>query len=38
VKALSEMLGYADAVITLMIYHHLNARAIQDMHEEYGPI
>ena len=37
VKAVSEMLGHADAGITLKIYHHVNARAIREMHRECSP-
>ena len=37
VKAFSEMLGHADVVITLKIYHHVNAKAIKETHGEYGP-
>jgi integrase/recombinase XerD len=38
IKAVSEMLGHADVVITLKIYHHVNAKAIREMHREYSPI
>ena len=38
VKAVSEMLGHADVGITLKIYHHVNARAIRDMHREFSPL
>ena len=38
VKAVSEMLGHADVGITLKIYHHVNARAIREMHREYSPL
>jgi len=38
VKAVSEMLGHADVGITLKIYHHVNARAIREMHSEFSPI
>jgi site-specific recombinase XerD len=38
VKAVSEMLGHADVGITLKIYHHVNAKAIRDMHREYSPV
>ena len=34
VKAVSEMLGHADVGITLKIYHHVNARAIREMHSQ----
>ena len=37
VKAVSEMLGHADVGITLKIYHHVNARAIREMHNKYSP-
>ncbi|HEY95901.1 MAG TPA: tyrosine-type recombinase/integrase [Dehalococcoidia bacterium] len=38
VKAVSEMLGHADVGITLRVYHHVNARAIREMHRECSPI
>ena len=38
IKAISEMLGHADVVITLKIYHHVNARAIREMHIEHSPL
>ena len=38
VKAVSEMLGHADVGITLKIYHHVNAKAIREMHNEYSPL
>jgi len=38
VKAVSEMLGHADVGITLKIYHHVNAKAIREMHLEYSPL
>jgi integrase/recombinase XerD len=38
VKAVSEMLGHADVGITLKIYHHVNARAIREMHRDYSPV
>jgi len=38
VKAVSEMLGHADVGITLKIYHHVNARAIRQMHNEFSPL
>ena len=38
IKAVSEMLGHADVGITLKIYHHVNAKSIQQMHREYGPL
>ena len=38
VKAVSEMLGHADVGITLKIYHHVNARAIREMHVEHSPL
>jgi len=38
VKAVSEMLGHADVGITLKIYHHVNARAIRDMHRDFSPL
>ena len=34
VQAVIEMLGHADVGITLKIYHHVNARAIREMHRE----
>jgi len=37
-KAVSEMLGHADVGITLKIYHHVNIKAIREMHREYNPI
>ena len=37
-KAVSEMLGHADVGITLKIYHHVNSRAIREMHREYSPL
>ena len=37
-KAVSEMLGHADVGITLKIYHHVNARAIREMHHEHNPL
>ena len=36
VKAVSEMLGHADVGITLKTYHHVNARAIREMHREFS--
>ena len=38
VKAVSEMLGHADVGITLKIYHHVNAKAIRQVHQEYNPL
>jgi len=38
VKAVSEMLGHADVGITLKIYHHVNAKAIREMHRDYSPL
>ena len=38
VKAVSEILGHADVGITLKIYHHMNTRAIRQMHKEYSPL
>lgn len=38
IKAVSEMLGHADVTITLKIYHHVNAKAIKQMHREYSPL
>ena len=38
IKAVSELLGHADVGITLKIYHHLSAEAIQDMHHRYSPL
>ena len=38
VKAVSEMLGHSDVGITLEIYHHVNARAIREMHREFRPV
>jgi integrase/recombinase XerD len=38
VKAVSEMLGHADVGITLKIYHHVNARAIREMHQGFSPL
>ena len=38
IKAVSEMLGHADVTITLKIYHHVNAKAIREMHREYSPL
>ena len=38
IKAVSEMLGHADVGITLRIYHHVNAKAIRQMHREYSPL
>jgi len=32
------MLGHPDVGITLKIYHHTNARAIKDMHQECSPL
>ena len=32
------MLSHADVDITLKIYHHVNARAIEEMRREYSPI
>ena len=37
-KAVSGMLGHADVGITLKIYHHVNSRAIREMHSEYSPV
>lgn len=34
----SEMLGHADFGITLKIYHHVNAKAIKEMHREFSPV
>ena len=34
----SEVIGYADMGITLKIYHHVNERAIRDMHREFRPL
>jgi site-specific recombinase XerD len=38
VKAVSEFLGHADVTITLKIYHHVNAKAIKQMHREHSPL
>ena len=38
IKAASEMLGHADVGITLKIYHHVNAKAIREMHREFSPL
>jgi site-specific recombinase XerD len=38
VKAVSEFLGHADVTITLKIYHHVNAKAIKQMHSEFSPL
>jgi len=38
IKAVSEILGHADVGITLKIYHHVNARAIREMHVEHSPL
>ena len=38
IKAVSEMLGHADVTITLKIYHHVDAKAIKQMHRVYSPI
>ena len=38
VKAVSEMLGHADVGITLKIYHHVDAKLIQQMHRGYSPL
>jgi len=38
VKAVSEMLGHADVMFTLKVYHHVNARTIRDMHQECSPL
>ena len=32
------MLGHADVGITLKIYHHVNAKVIREMHQEYSPV
>jgi site-specific recombinase XerD len=38
IKAVSEFLGHSDVTITLKIYHHVNAKAIRQMHSEYSPL
>jgi site-specific recombinase XerD len=38
VKEVSEMLGHSDVGITLKIYHHVNAKSIMQMHQEYSPL
>jgi site-specific recombinase XerD len=38
VKAFSEFLCHASVTITLKIYHHVNAKAIRQMHSEFNPI
>ena len=38
IKAVSELLGHADVGITLKIYHHINAKSIQQMHQVYSPL
>jgi len=38
IKAVSEMLGHTDVGITLKIYHHVDAKSIQQMHRVYSPI
>jgi integrase/recombinase XerC len=38
IKAVSEILGHADVGITLKIYHHVNAKAIKEMHSDYSPL
>ena len=37
-KVVNEMLGHADVGITLKIYHHVNAKAIREMHQEFSPV
>jgi len=37
-KAVSEMLGHADVGVTLKIYHHVDAKSIQQMHREHSPL
>ena len=32
------MLGHADVGITLKIYHHVNAEAVKQVHQKYGPL
>ena len=32
------MLGHSDVGITLKIYHHVNAKSIMQMHQEYSPL
>jgi site-specific recombinase XerD len=38
VKAVSAMLGHADAGIPLKIYHHVNVKSIREMHREFSPL
>jgi len=38
IKVVSELLGHADVGITLKIYHHVDAKSIRQMHQEYSPI
>ena len=32
------MLGHADVGVTLKIYHHVDAKAIREMHTERSPL
>ncbi|UCD10276.1 MAG: tyrosine-type recombinase/integrase [Dehalococcoidales bacterium] len=38
VKAVSEMLGHTDVGITLRVYHHVNEKAIREMHREFSSV
>jgi len=38
IKEISEILGHADVGIKLKIYHHIDAKSIQQMHHGCSPI
>lgn len=38
IKVVSEMLGHTNVGITLKIYHHVNAKIIKQVHQEYSPL
>lgn len=36
IKAVSQLLGHADVMITLQVYHHVGRKAVEDMHSRLG--
>jgi len=36
IKAVSQLLGHADVMITLQVYHHVGRKQIEEMHERLG--
>jgi len=38
IKTVSEMVRHTDGGVTQKIYHHVNAKAIREVHQEYTPL